>query len=288
LGGIVLATRIIAAVIILLWLSIVSVWAGGDVKRGEYLAVAANCVGCHTAEMKGAVPYAGGHVLKTPFGTFYGPNITRHDEQGIGRWNELDFFRAMRLGTRPDGAAYYPAFPYLSYTMVTDNDLRDLWAYLQILPPINTPSRKHDLSILFGWRFPLKLWKWFFFTPGAFVPDLKQTPKVNRGAYLVRALGHCSECHTPRNLLGGPVQSRYMAGGTGPDGKKVPNLTPARLKKWSDKDLKEFMVTGLFPDGDVVNETMGIVIRNSTSKLVSVDLDGMIAYLRSLPRIENE
>jgi mono/diheme cytochrome c family protein len=172
--------------------------------------------------------------------------------------------------------------------MVTDNDLRDLWAYLQILPPINTPSRKHDLSILFGWRFPLKLWKWFFFTPGAFVPDLKQTPKVNRGAYLVRALGHCSECHTPRNLLGGPVQSRYMAGGTGPDGKKVPNLTPARLKKWSDKDLKEFMVTGLFPDGDVVNETMGIVIRNSTSKLVSVDLDGMIAYLRSLPRIENE
>jgi len=263
-------------------------WAGGDAKRGEYLAAAANCVSCHTAEAKDSAPYAGGRALKTPFGTFYGPNITRHNEQGIGRWNESDFFRAMRFGTRPDGASYYPAFPYPSYTMATDSDLVDLWAYLRTIPPNNTPSRKHDLGVLFSWRFPLRLWKWVFFTPGAFVSDLKQTPQINRGAYLVRALGHCSECHTPRNLLGAPRQHRYMAGGKGPDGKKVSNLTPAGLKKWSDKDLKEFMVTGLFPDGDVVNETMGIVIRNSTSKLVSADLDAMIAYLRSLPSIEKE
>lgn len=281
-------TRIILACIILLWLSAGSAWAGGDAKRGEYLAAAANCISCHTVEAKGAVPYAGGHALRTPFGTFYGPNITRHDKEGIGRWNESDFINAMRFGTRPDGAPYFPAFPYLSYTMVTDNDLTDLWTYLRTIPPNNAPSRKHDLGILFDWRFPLRLWKWLFFTPGAFVADLKQTNQINRGAYLVRALGHCSECHTPRNLLGAPRQSRYMAGGKGPDGKKVPNLTPARLKKWSDKDLKEFMVTGLFPDGDVVKETMGIVIRNSTSKLVSSDLDAMITYLRSLPRIENE
>jgi len=284
----VLITRIIAVVITLLWVLASSTWAKGDAKRGEYLAVAANCVSCHTAEAKDAVPYAGGHAIKSPFGTFYGPNITRHEKHGIGKWNESDFFRAMRFGTRPDGASYYPAFPYPSYTMVTDSDLTDLWAYLQTIPPNNAPNRKHDLSVFVGWRFPLKLWKWLFFTPGVFVADPKQTPQMNRGTYLVRALGHCSECHTPRNLLGVPIQSRYMAGGKGPDGKKVPNLTPAGLKKWSDKDLKEFMLTGLFPDGDVVGETMGIVIRNSTSKIVSADLDAMIAYLRSLPRIEKE
>jgi mono/diheme cytochrome c family protein len=288
LGGIVLITRIVPVGIILLCVSAGSIWAKGDAKRGEYLAVAANCVSCHTVETKGAVPYAGGYAIRTPFGIFYGPNITRHNEQGIGRWTESDFFRAMRFGVRPDGAAYFPAFPYLSYTMVMDNDLTDLWAYLQTIPPNNAPSRQHDLGILFSWRFPLRLWKWAFFTPGAFVPDLKQTQQINRGAYLVRALGHCSECHTPRNLLGVPMQHRFLAGGKGPDGKKVPNLTPAGLKKWSDKDLKHFMVTGLYPDGDVVGETMGIVIRNSTGKLISADLDAMIAYLRSLLSIENE
>lgn len=283
-----LVNRIIVAGIILLWVSAGSAWAGGDAKRGEYLAAAANCVGCHTAEAKNAVPYAGGHALRTPFGTFYGPNITRHDKQGIDRWDESDFINAMRFGTRPDGDPYFPAFPYLSYTMITDSDLTDLWAYLRTIPPENAPSRKHDLGVLLSWRFPLKFWKWLFFTPGAFVADLKQTQQLNRGTYLVQALGHCSECHTPRNLLGAPRQFRYMAGGKGPDSKKVPNLTPAGLKKWSDKDLKEFMVTGLFPDGDVVKETMGIVIRNSTSKLVSSDLDAMIVYLRLLPPIENE
>jgi mono/diheme cytochrome c family protein len=194
----------------------------------------------------------------------------------------------MRFGTRPDGVSYFPSFPYLSYTMVTDSDLMDLWAYLQTIPPYNAPSRKHDLGLLFSCRFPLRFWKWLFFTPGAIVADPKKTQQINRGTYLVKALGHCSECHTPRNILGVPKQSRYMAGGKGPDGKKVPNLTPTGLKKWSDRDLKEFMVTGLFPDGDVVGETMGIVIRNSTSKLLSADLDAMIAYLRILPRLENE
>jgi mono/diheme cytochrome c family protein len=284
----VLLIRIFVAVIILLWVPAGSIWAIGDAKRGEYLGAIANCVSCHTAEAKDSAPYAGGRAIKSPFGTFYGPNITRHDTHGIGKWNESDFFRAMRFGKRPDGTAYFPAFPFSSYTMVTDSDLTDLWAYLRTIPPSNVPSREHDLGFLFSWRFPLRLWKWLFFTPGAFISDLKQTPQINRGAYLVRALGHCSECHTPRNLLGVPKQSRYMAGGKGPDGKKVSNLTPAGLKKWSDKDLKEFMVTGLYPDGDVVNETMGIVIRNSTSKLLSVDLDAMIAYLRTLPRLEKE
>lgn len=265
-----------------------SAWAGGDGKRGKYLVAAANCGGCHTADHKDAVPFAGGRALKTPFGTFYGPNITPDYEHGIGRWSEEDFFRAMRTGTRPDDAPYFPAFPYPSYTRITDNDLRDMWAYLRTLPPNNRPSHAHDLGILFRWRFPVRIWKWLFFTPGEFTADPIQPSQITRGAYLVRALGHCGECHTPRNILGAPKKDRYLAGGKGPDGKKVPNLTPARLKKWSDDELKDFLSAGIMPDGDVVGETMGIVIRNSTSKLTPADLKATIAYLRTLPRIEDK
>jgi len=262
--------------------------AQGDVKRGEYLAKAAGCIGCHTEERKDAVAFAGGRALKTPFGTFYGPNITPHREAGIGRWTEADFIRALRHGERPDGANYFPAFPYPSFTKIADGDLRDLWAYLRTLPPSARASQEHDLRFPFGWRFLVTFWKWFFFAPGPFTNVQGLTDIANRGAYLVQALGHCGECHTPRNFLGGPKASRALAGGKGPDGKKVPNLTPARLKKSSDRDLKDFLTTGLTPDGDVPAESMGEVIRNTTSQLTAPDLDAVIAYLRSLPPVPEE
>ena len=113
------------------------------------------------------------------------------------------------------------------------------------------------------------------------------TEVVNRGAYLVRALGHCGECHTPRNFMGGPIEDRYLGGGTGPDGKDVPNLTPARLKKWNDAELKDFLTTGLTPDGDVASETMGEVVRNTTGQLTPQDLTAMVAYLRRIPPVAN-
>ncbi len=265
-----------------------SAQAAGDVKRGEYLAKAANCVGCHTEEREGAVPYAGGRALATPFGTFYGPNITPDPEAGIGRMNEADFIRAMRSGVRPDGAAYFPAFPYPSFTKITDNDLRAIWAYLRALTPDRRASQAHDLGFLFQWRFPVRIWKWLFFTPGPFVSDPGRSPAINRGAYLVQALGHCGECHTPRNLLGAPKSNRYLAGGKGPDGKNVPNLTPTRLKKWSGPELKNFLTTGLLPDGDVTGKKMGEVIQNATGRLTPDDLDALISYLRSLPALEDE
>lgn len=267
----------------LLWLPGVSARAEGDVKRGEYLAQVADCLACHTEDREGAVPYAGGRALKTPFGTFYGPNITPDREAGIGRWSEADFIRAVRFGVRPDGAAYFPAFPYPSFTKITDNDLRDLWAYLRTLTPDKRPSRAHELGFFFQWRFPVRFWKRLFFTPGPFVNDPGRSPIINRGAYLVQALGHCGECHTPRNFLGAPKTNRYLAGGQGPDGKKVPNLTPTRLKKWSDPELKDFLTTGILPDGDVANKTMGEVIKNTTSRLTPADLNAVISYLRSLP-----
>jgi mono/diheme cytochrome c family protein len=265
-----------------------SAMAQCDPKRGEYLAKAAGCVGCHTEEKQGAVPFAGGRALKTPFGTFYGPNITPHPQAGIGRWTEADFVRAVREGLRPDGAHYFPAFPYPSYTRISEADLRDLWAFLRTLPPNPRASQPHDLGFPYGWRPLVAGWKWMFFKPGPYAADPKLSPALNRGAYLAQALGHCGECHTPRNALGGPKSDRHLAGGKGPDGKNVPNLTPTRLKKWDDTELKNFLVAGLTPDGDVPAEAMGEVIQNTTSQLTPADLAALMAYLRSLPPLPEE
>ena len=275
-----------AGLFILAWCWSVA-FAQGDAKRGEYIAKAAGCVGCHTEAKKEAVPYAGGRALKTPFGTFYGPNITPHPQAGLGRWSETDFMRAMREGRRPDGANYFPAFPYPSFTRITDTDLRDLWAYLRTLAASSRPSRQHELGFFFRWRFLVGIWKWFFFSPGAFAPDAARSTILNRGAYLVQALGHCGECHTPRNWFGAPKASRYLAGAKIGDA-TASNLTPTRLKKLSDAELREVLRTGLTPDGDVLAESMAEVVQNTTSQLTQQDLDALLAYLRSLPPLPDE
>lgn len=263
--------------------SAVALAQGDAVRRGEYLAHAGGCVGCHTEAKEGAVPYAGGRALKTPFGVFYGPNITPHPQAGLGRWSEADFLRAMRDGVRPDGSHYFPAFPYPSFTRIAEADLRDLWAYLRSLRPDPRPNAPHELRFPFGWRPLVGMWKALFFTRGPSERPAGADAAVARGAYLVEALGHCGECHTARNALGAPKRERFLAGAAkGPDGKRVPNLTPTRLKKWSDAELGEFLQTGLTPDGDVAAETMAEVVRNSTSRLRPDDLAAVIAYLRSL------
>ena len=268
------------------WIACAS--AQGDAKRGEYLVKAGGCAGCHTEEKKDAAPFAGGRALKTTFGTFFGPNITPHPQAGIGRWAEADFVNAMRHGRRPDGANYFPAFPYPSFTKITDSDLRDFWAYLRTIPPSSRASQQHDLRFPFGFRFAVTFWKWLFFTPGPFASIPGATPVVNRGAYLVQALVHCGECHTPRNFLGGPQRDRFLSGGKGPEDKRIPNLTPTRLKQWSDAELKEFLLTGVMPDGDAAAGLMDEVIRNTTSRLTPEDLAALIVYLRSLPPLADE
>ena len=264
------------------------VHAQGDAKRGLYIATAAGCVGCHTEAKEGATPFAGGRALKTPFGTFYGPNITPDPQAGIGRWTEGDFRRAMRHGERPDGSNYFPAFPYPSFTRMSDEDVRDLWAYLRSLSPNGRPSQPHALGFPYGLRFLVTGWKWLFFTPGPLAPDPQLSPALNRGRYLVVALGHCGECHTSRNFLGSVRKDRFLAGGTGPDGKNIPNITPTRLKKWGDGELRDFFTTGTLPDGDVPAEAMAEVIRNTTSRLTPEDLEALIAYLRALPALPEE
>lgn len=261
--------------------------AQGDARNGQYLAKAAGCAGCHTDTAAGAAPYAGGRVIDTPFGKFYGPNITPHPVSGLGKWSEADFRRAMRLGERPDGAHYYPAFPYPSFTGMTDADMRDLWAYLRGLPSANRPSRAHELRFPFGWRSLVTFWKWLYFAPQPFVPIPLASAQVNRGAYLVGVLGHCGECHTPRNFLGGPRTSRLLAGGKISEG-RTPNLTPMRLKKWNDRDLNEFLRSGATPEGDVPSDAMYEVIRNTTSQLTAEDLAALTVYLRALAPIPDE
>ena len=259
-----------------------------DARRGQYLAKLGGCAVCHTEDKMGAVPFAGGRALKTPFGTFYAPNITPHPQSGLGRWTESDFIQAMRFGKRSDGAHYFPAFPYPSFTKIGDKDLRDLWSYLKSLAPSPRTSQPHALKFPFGVRALVAGWKWLYFKPGPFVSDPKQSAQVNLGAYIVQAFGHCGECHTPRNSLGGPRQDRFLAGGKGPDGKDIPNLTPANLKKWSDSDLKEVLTTGLTPDGDMVATSMAEVVENTTSQLSATDLDAVIAYLRALAPVADE
>jgi mono/diheme cytochrome c family protein len=282
------AAHIALAALALLSVATATHAAEGDPQRGGYIAKAAGCVGCHTEAVDKAVEYAGGRALETPFGTFYGPNITPHPEAGIGRWTEADFFRAMRNGDRRGGSSYYPAFPYPSFTGMSDQDLRDLWTYLRSLPPSDRQSRPHDLRFPYSLRPLNTFWKALFFKSGPLAADPKLNEVQNRGRYLVQALGHCGECHTPRNFLGAPVRERYLAGGKGPKDKKIPSITPARLKEYTDVDLRNLLQTGDLPDGDSVSETMAEVVRNTTSQLTAQDLEAMIAYLRVVPVAADE
>lgn len=268
---------------LLLWLAALA-WpaCAQDAARGEYLAQAGGCLGCHSEARDGAAPFAGGRALKSPFGTFYGPNITPHPEAGIGRWTEADFRRAMREGKRPDGARYFPAFPYVAFTGISDADLRDLWAYLRSLPASPQPSRAHDLGFPYNLRLGVVLWNLLHFSPGP-MPDGKgQAPEI-RGRYIAEALGHCGECHTPRDWTGGLRRGAAYAGST-LGGTKVPSITPERLARWSASDLSEFLSSGMTPDGDFAGGEMAEVIRNSTSRLTSDDLAALVAHLRSPAR----
>ncbi|MFO0293238.1 MAG: c-type cytochrome [Rhodospirillales bacterium] len=265
---------------LLLWLALAPSEARAqDVARGEYLAQAGGCLGCHVEARAGATPFAGGRALKSPFGTFFGPNITPHPEAGIGRWTEADFRRAMRDGKRPDGSRYFPAFPYVAFTRISDADLRDLWAYLRSLPPSPQPNRPHDLSFPYNLRFGMVFWNLLHFTPGA-MPDGKGQAPEMRGRYLAEALGHCGECHTPRGRTGG-LRRDASYGGATMNGAKVPAITPERLGRWSAGDLAEFLSSGMTPDGDFAGGEMAEVIRNSTGKLTAEDLAALVAYLRA-------
>ena len=260
------------------------------VERGHYVFDAAGCMECHTDSKGGGERLAGGRALATPFGTFYSPNITPDPETGIGNWRPEDLTEALRHGTSPDGDPYYPAFPYPSYAGMTDQDIADLYAYLMAQPAVVRENRDHDLGFPYSLRFTLVVWQALYLDAEPFTPDPAQDAVWNRGAYLVRHLGHCGECHSPRGFLGAVDNSQELAGNPdGPEGGKIPNLTPSAdgLQGWSESDIVSALKIGMTPEGDFLGDSMGEVIDNSTGKLTDDDLSAIANYLKSLPPLDS-
>jgi mono/diheme cytochrome c family protein len=258
-----------------------------DLGNGKTMFFAGGCSSCHaTPNQEDRTRLGGGVALKSPFGTFYAPNISSDPNDGIGRWSEADFVTAMVKGTSPSGQHYYPAFPYTSYQRMRYDDLRDLFAHLKTLPAVQGKVRDHDLPFPFNIRRTLGGWKLLFLDGEPFKPDPSKDAVWNRGAYLVNGPGHCAECHSPRNLLGGIVSSQRFAGGPDPEGEGfVPNITQKGLSNWSQEQIAKLLETGDMPDGDSIGGNMGKVVGN-TRQLSAQDRDAIAAYIKSLPPVE--
>ena len=261
--------------------------APGNAERGAYILRLGGCISCHTDSKKKGAPMAGGVALKSPYGTFYAPNITPDRETGIGGWSTDDFIRAMTEGKPPQGMPYYPAFPYTSYTRMTRQDLIDLKAYLDTVPPVRNETPAHEMRFPYNLRVAMVPWQWVFFDDGTFKPDPRKSEAWNRGAYIVTGPAHCGECHSPRNFFGDVIEDQALSGNeAGPDGKRVPGITqhPKRgIGAWTKKDIAYMLKTGSAPSGDAVGGAMGEVIENSTSHWTDADLDAVAEYLKSLP-----
>jgi mono/diheme cytochrome c family protein len=258
-----------------------------DTANGRMMFFAGGCASCHaTPDQKDNLRLGGGLPLKSPFGTFHVPNISPDPIDGIGRWSEADFVTAMVKGTSPDGRHYYPAFPYTSYQKMTQADVRDLFAFIKTLAPVQGRVRDHDLPFPFNIRRTLGGWKLLYLDGRAFAPDASKDADWNRGAYLVNGPGHCAECHSPRNALGGLIESQRFAGGPDPSGSGwVPNINQHGLANWSVEDIARLLETGENRDSDTVGGEMGKVVAN-TAQLTERDRNAMAVYLKSLPAVE--
>jgi mono/diheme cytochrome c family protein len=258
-----------------------------DLDNGREMLFAAGCPACHAVpEQKDLTRLGGGLALKSPFGTFYAPNISPDPEDGIGAWTEAQFVTALTKGTSPDERHYYPAFPYTAYQRLTFDDIRDLFAYLKTLPPVQGRVRGHEQPFPFNIRRLLGAWKLLFLDGRPFVPNPSQTAGWNRGAYLSNAASHCAECHSPRNALGGLELHQLFAGGPNLEGDGwVPNITQKGLADWSVKDLAYMLETGQTPDGDSVGSSMAALVR-CTAYLTDADRTAIAAYIKSLPPLD--
>lgn len=252
----------------------------GDAMRGEVVFWAGGCASCHKAETSDndlALP--GGRRFATRFGTFIAPNISPDPTHGIGDWTIAEFASALLHGTSPDGRHYYPAFPYASYARMNDQDVADLWAFMRALPALPVASQRHDLAFPFNVRATLGAWKLLFLKPTWVRPA--ETPELKRGRYLVEALGHCAECHTPRNFLGGSLVSAWMEGAPHPAGKgRIPGLVPSALD-WSAEDIAYYLETGFTPDFDSAGGDMAEVVA-SIGRLSPEDHLAIAGYIKAL------
>jgi mono/diheme cytochrome c family protein len=258
-----------------------------DVANGQTIFNAGGCSSCHAVpNQPDRLKLGGGLPIPSPFGTFHAPNISADPDDGIGRWSETDFINAVMKGISPEGTHYFPAFPYTSYAHARVSDVRDLFAYLKTLPKVAGKARDHDVPFPFNIRRNVGIWKLLFMDDKPFTPDPARSAQWNRGAYLVNSFGHCAECHSPRNALGGIIAAQRFAGGPNPDGEGwVPNITQKGLGDWSEKDIAYFLETGQTPDGDSAGGAMVRVIKNS-SELSDHDRAAIAEYVKSLPPVE--
>jgi mono/diheme cytochrome c family protein len=258
-----------------------------NLANGLAIFNAGGCSSCHAVPgQPDRTRLGGGLAIPSPFGTFYAPNISPDPVDGIGRWTEAEFVGAVTQGTSPTGSHYFPAFPYTSYQHAKVEDVRDLFAYLKTVAPVSGKVRDHDVPFPLNVRRNIGIWKLLFMDGKPFMPDAARSAQWNRGAYLVNGLGHCAECHSPRNFLGGIIAAQRFAGGPNPEGEGwVPNITQKGLAEWSEKDIAYFLQTGEMPDGDTAGGSMARVIRN-TSQLSAEDRAGIAEYLKSLPPVD--
>jgi mono/diheme cytochrome c family protein len=255
------------------------------VERGAYLASAADCMVCHTA--KDGVPYAGGRAFVLPFGTLYSTNITSDPETGIGRYTDAQFLAALHQGVGRNGTRLYAAMPYASYTYMSDADGLAIKAYLLTLPPVHAPAPANSLTFPFNQRALMGIWALLFDADKRFEPDVGRSATWNRGAYLVEAMGHCGECHTPRNLFFALDNRRKFAGAL-QAGWRAYNITPdpsSGVGTWSDADLAHYLSLGHADGRGTASGPMGEAVDASLSRLLPADIEAMVAYLRSVPAV---
>ena len=255
------------------------------VARGEYLTRAADCEACHTS--KGGQRFAGGRPFVLPFGTLYSPNITPDAPTGIGNWSDADFLRAVHRGIAPDGTRLYPAFPYASYTYLSDNDVAAIKAYLFSLAPVRAVAPANALAFPFNQRWLMAIWGWMFNPDKRFSPSPAMSPQWNRGAYLAEALEHCGECHTPRNLLQALNHRKKYAGGI-IEGWRAYNITADKdsgVGAWSDTDLVQYLSLGHASGHGSAAGPMGEAVDVSLRYLTPADIEALTTYVRSVPAI---
>ena len=268
-------------------------WEGlgeADIANGALVFSAGGCVSCHAApgaEGDAKLVLAGGLPLKSPFGTFHVPNISPDETAGIGGWTLAQFGDAMTRGVGKSGEHLYPSFPYGSYARLTAKDVNDLFGYIRTLPTSANVAPSHDLPFPFNIRLSLGGWKLLFFTDKPRVTVDTSDPKIARGQYLVEGPGHCGECHTPRNALGGFESGQWLAGAPNPEGEgSIPNITPGSksIGTWSAGDIASYLETGFTPDFDSVGGSM-VEVQKNMAKLPATDREAIAAYLKAIPAL---
>lgn len=261
-----------------------------DVKNGEMVFWAGGCVSCHAApgsEGDAKLTLSGGLALKSPFGTFHVPNISPDEKAGIGAWTLAQFGNAMKRGVGPQGQHLYPSFPYGSYARMTDKDVNDLFGYIKTLPKSANVAPPHELPFPYNIRLALGGWKFLYFNDEPRVALANADDKLKRGQYLVEGPGHCGECHTPRDALGGFKPGMWLAGAPNPEGEgRIPDITPGSkdIGSWSEADIANYLETGFTPDFDSAGGSMTEVQQN-IAHLPKSDTEAIAAYLKAVPKL---